>query len=141
MGAGAGSACIGGGLALLAGGPAAPVEGSVAGPKEIHAQTGADRVRRPLQDAGLYQGGFAMKSLDQNVVSVAARSSNPTSIVKQPIEFSSLFQDCLGFVNPDAANVSSKLSTSLCRSLSLSDNIPMAHNHEGRGLLDFRTHM
>jgi len=82
-----------------------------------------------------------MKSLDQNVVSVAARSSNPTSIVKQPIEFSSLFQDCLGFVNPDAANVSSKLSTSLCRSLSLSDNIPMAHNHEGRGLLDFRTHM
>ena len=81
----------------------------VAGSKEIHAQTGADRVRslRPLQDAGLYQGGFAMKSLDQNVVSVAARSFNPTSIVKQPIEFSSLFQDCLGFVNQDAANVSS----------------------------------
>ena len=125
----------------MAGGPAAPVEGSVAGPKEIHAQTGADRVRRPLQDAGLYQGGFAMKSLDQNVVSVAARSSNPTSIVKQPIEFSSLFQDCLGFVNPDAANVSSKLCASLCRSLSFSDNLPMAHNHEGRGLLDFGTHM
>ena len=59
---------------------------------------------------------------------------------KQPIEFPSLFQDCLGFVNPDAANVSSKLSASLCRSLSFSDNLPMAHNHEGLGLLDFGTH-
>jgi len=79
MGAGAGSACIGGGLALLAGGPAAPVEGSVAGPKEIHAQTGADRVRRPLQDAGRGQGGFAMESCNEIMVGVAVIFSNAAS--------------------------------------------------------------
>jgi hypothetical protein len=45
---------------------------------------GADRVRRPLQDADRWQGGFAMKSFDQNVVSVVARSSNPTS---NPLNF------------------------------------------------------
>ena len=41
-----------------------------------HAQTGADRVRRPLQDAGGRQGGFAMESWYEIVVGVAAVSSN-----------------------------------------------------------------
>jgi hypothetical protein len=53
--AGARSLEICGWKALFTGGPAALVEGSVAGPKAIHAQTGADRVRRPLQDAGVLQ--------------------------------------------------------------------------------------
>ena len=52
---------------------------------------------------------FGRCKSDSRCGSNSGHSFNPTSIVKQPIDFSSLFQDCL--VNPDAANVSSKLSS------------------------------
>ena len=51
-GAGAGSVGGGCGQALFTAGPAAPVEGSVAGSKVVDAQAEADRIRRRLQDAG-----------------------------------------------------------------------------------------
>ena len=78
-GAGAGSVGGGCGQSLFMAGPAAPVEGSVAGSKVVDAQAEADRIRRRLQDAGRGQGGFAMKGLDEIVVGVAAVSSNSTS--------------------------------------------------------------
>ena len=88
-GADAGGVRSGGGQALIAGGPAAPVEGRVAGPKVIHAQTGAESRPTASQDAGRGQGGLAMKSLDEIVVGVAAISYNPTS---SPLNFPALIR-------------------------------------------------